>query len=290
MAHGGRHRSAQGSESYPRADSVESLSCADVALDVIPGWTAVRANLRSVPSPISEIPRILHGREGWCAPAHSIPGEVQLLPKGVKPMSIFSFEHREIDYGGPSTKTECHLETRSIGGVEFRAYRCTTDGRLSPRAKYPRRRGACGARPAMRGCGSVGERSPGPRKGDARLGCGNCPSARNGGSRGLLSGSPGGASPSRSSGAATSPGDLTEPTTSRRRASPNRARVHQTRTRARRRSRGGRGAADEDPAVAARRVGWSPLAGNFASIPEEGSMVFSRRSGNGYPRVIRSKN
>ena len=51
-------------------------------------------------------------------------------------MSISSFEHREIDYGLPSTKAECHLETRSIRGVEFRAYRCTTDGRLSKRAKY----------------------------------------------------------------------------------------------------------------------------------------------------------
>ena len=51
-------------------------------------------------------------------------------------MSSFSFEHREIDYGGPSTRAACDLGTRSIRGVEFRAYRCTTDGRLSKRAKY----------------------------------------------------------------------------------------------------------------------------------------------------------
>ena len=51
-------------------------------------------------------------------------------------MSISSFEHRQIDYGLPSTRAECHLGTESIGGVEFRAYRCTTGGRLSRRAQH----------------------------------------------------------------------------------------------------------------------------------------------------------
>ena len=51
-------------------------------------------------------------------------------------MSISSFEHREIDCGPPETKAECHLGTKIIGDVEFRAYRCTTGGRLSKRAKY----------------------------------------------------------------------------------------------------------------------------------------------------------
>ena len=51
-------------------------------------------------------------------------------------MSITSFEHREIDYGTPSNTRACALGTRRIGGVEFRAYRCTRDGRLSKRAKH----------------------------------------------------------------------------------------------------------------------------------------------------------
>jgi len=51
-------------------------------------------------------------------------------------MSITSFEHREIDYGTPSNKRACALGTRRIGGVEFRAYQCTKDGRLSTRAKH----------------------------------------------------------------------------------------------------------------------------------------------------------
>ena len=51
-------------------------------------------------------------------------------------MSISCFEHREIDYGLPSTTAECHLGVRNIGGLEFRAYLCTLDGRLSTRAQY----------------------------------------------------------------------------------------------------------------------------------------------------------
>ena len=51
-------------------------------------------------------------------------------------MSILSFEHREIDYGSPSNMEACDLGQRSIEGVEFRAYRCTRDGRLSTRAKH----------------------------------------------------------------------------------------------------------------------------------------------------------
>lgn len=51
-------------------------------------------------------------------------------------MSSVLFEHREIDYGGPSTMAECDLGTESIGGLEYRAYRCTKDGRLSPRALH----------------------------------------------------------------------------------------------------------------------------------------------------------
>ena len=50
-------------------------------------------------------------------------------------MSILSFEHREIDYGGPSNMEACDLGTHSIEGVEFRAYRCTRDRRLSTRGK-----------------------------------------------------------------------------------------------------------------------------------------------------------
>lgn len=51
-------------------------------------------------------------------------------------MSITSFEHREIDYGGPSNIEACALGTHRFEGLEFRAYRCTRDGRLSTRARH----------------------------------------------------------------------------------------------------------------------------------------------------------